>query len=1292
MSSSRPNLENYQVKERLDGDSGGSLGEAWLAVSQVSGQLVVLKHVYPHVAAAPSFAPTLQKCAELSATKGPVNDRVASVVAVHARGQDQLYIVSAYTPGCSLRNFVHHHKKIPAEYAIYLTQQILAALSALRSSGFTFHGHLHPGNIVISNDYAADGHKKIILTDYYLGIALQEYNQARNTPYAKRKTLASTVLLGDPAFLSPEQCKSATEIGEAADCYSLGMILYYLVTGIVPLANESTSSSNIIFRQIDEDPEPPRKLDPSINPEIEALILSLIGKKPAERLSLTELEANLNKCALGLMHTPRYKIQKYTDSNGSLFQYSALDRFEKDCTVLVPQIDRCVRPYEEALRRVRTAMAAMHQAALSGFRKIVDLGNSIDEHTLSEFIPYATLADVAASRAEQDTQEWTDKSLRICRRIASILSEAHSKGWLYLGLRPTSVLLRFDEGVVGGLVVKLAESETFCKTDLVAGTPGLARPEDDSPTSSRYAAPEQLSGQSSTKSDVFSLGLILCELITGSVPEPEVAPSPDKLKGVNASIDAILTKKLTGYADLSQLVWSMLDLDPQHRPSMTKVEEDLISFSDSATTQRLTLPKILGSLDLHQEPTPQVPISDRSDPTPDPLGPAAAPPKPSQSDPVSAIPDAQPKASDRHRRKVATTEDMSPGESVPSSPQFPGYKDAKIIGKGGTGVVYSAIDIVTGQLVAIKVLLSEHMQSEVQLQRFRVEHTLTTLVKHSGVVKIIGVFDDVDDKPPYIVMEFVQGDTLHQYLAQKGKLGPEEALQIAGWVTDILCSVHDAGIVHRDVKPENIILQKNASGDHSAKLLDFGIAKRLERENSTKIRGLVPTNTGAVFGTPLYMPPEQRLDSSSVTESADIFALGAILYEMLSGRRAQGEVKLRSNAYDFPKSLQMLVPDLPVQLTQFVSLMMAFEPKTRPSIHQVRTFLRAMQQLILHGYGAWLAVSFYHATTEFIRRYYVAIIVVIISCLSAGIGGTWMYSSYQKNQYNSNLADLDSKFGEQNWSYAKFQALRMLAFPGLTLEQRQYLQKIVRQAEIEETSKILFNNFNSASDAEHALAVFAAIPEVSTYKQMGTTRAAQLVEQRVSEISNDARAAAREGRCEAWQLALGKLKKFAPQSPQLRAHVAAGCKTKPAALAELSGGGSITPSVPQVAKPQPGVRPQPSVGEQRLQLARNYFVAKKYEEARRNAQLALASMSSAADQVESHLIRGRADCALLKKEGSNLPANEISLLLKDATNAASMIAQKGEHFRTEHSQLLKFCNGNGVDWSLKHEQFVLKSK
>jgi serine/threonine-protein kinase len=208
------------------------------------------------------------------------------------------------------------------------------------------------------------------------------------------------------------------------------------------------------------------------------------------------------------------------------------------------------------------------------------------------------------------------------------------------------------------------------------------------------------------------------------------------------------------------------------------------------------------------------------------------------------------------------------------------YRITAQIGKGGMGAVYEAQHTLIGKRVAVKVLLDHYARRGPVMARLEQEAKLASSIGHEHIVDITD-FGETPDGRTFVVMEYLEGESLGACLRREGQLDEERAVRIAHQVASALSAAHAKGILHRDIKPENVFLLRRKDTDF-AKVVDFGISKSLhtgEGEGSTPRL----TQTGMVLGTPLYMSPEQARGEEDLDQRIDVYALGVILYELVTG-------------------------------------------------------------------------------------------------------------------------------------------------------------------------------------------------------------------------------------------------------------------------------------------------------------------------------------------------------------------------------------------------------------------------
>lgn len=281
---------------------------------------------------------------------------------------------------------------------------------------------------------------------------------------------------------------------------------------------------------------------------------------------------------------------------------------------------------------------------------------------------------------------------------------------------------------------------------------------------------------------------------------------------------------------------------------------------------------------------------------------------------------------------------MSPVETNTQARKFlfGNYEITETTGSGGMGVVYRAIDLQLGRTVALKILRDDLRAQEHIVARFQREAEAIAALNHPNIVHVYSVGSI--GKVPYLAMEFIEGTTLGNLLCERGPIPWQEALGFAAQIADALATAHDCGIIHRDIKPGNILL------DHSGKayVTDFGIAKVLGA--TTKL-----TVDGSRLGTPQYMSPE-RCKNKEIVPASDIYSLGVLIYQAISGRlpyEANSPVELVAKITgEDPVRISEYVPDIPQNVERLLAHMLDPNPKARPQ--SART-LQALIERVLAG-------------------------------------------------------------------------------------------------------------------------------------------------------------------------------------------------------------------------------------------------------------------------------------------------------------------------------------------------------
>ena len=244
---------------------------------------------------------------------------------------------------------------------------------------------------------------------------------------------------------------------------------------------------------------------------------------------------------------------------------------------------------------------------------------------------------------------------------------------------------------------------------------------------------------------------------------------------------------------------------------------------------------------------------------------------------------------------------LAPSRRPDSLGRLGHYEVLEVLGRGGFGIVFRAFDEVLHRVVAVKVLTPQLALTSPARKRFLREARASARVRHENVVQVYAV----EESPlPHLVMEYVPGETLQQRLDRAGPLDLPEAVQVGAQIAEGLAAAHATGLVHRDVKPANVLLEPGSAP--RVKITDFGLARAADDASLTQ--------SGLVAGTPMFMAPEQAR-GERVDHRADLFSLGSVLYTVCTGRppfRANGTLAvLRRVAEDTPRPIPEVIPEVP---------------------------------------------------------------------------------------------------------------------------------------------------------------------------------------------------------------------------------------------------------------------------------------------------------------------------------------------------------------------------------------------
>ena len=276
------------------------------------------------------------------------------------------------------------------------------------------------------------------------------------------------------------------------------------------------------------------------------------------------------------------------------------------------------------------------------------------------------------------------------------------------------------------------------------------------------------------------------------------------------------------------------------------------------------------------------------------------------------------------------------------------YYVEKKIGEGGMGVVFAARHAVIERPLAIKVLKREVMRDTATIRRFIQEAKAASRIGHPNIVDVTD-FDTTPDGLTYSVMEYIAGITLGHAIRHNAPFPPYRAIRVAAQIARALGAAHDHGIVHRDLKPENVFLIDRDGRPDFVKIVDFGIAKVSPVEGSKGPLEPRLTRAGSVFGTPEYMAPEQAAGRGDTDGRVDIYALGIIMYEMLTGKVPhRGDTTVRTLAMQMLDPIEPLTkarPDLQIPPALDAVVMHALAKKREDRYQKMSELLAALEQV-----------------------------------------------------------------------------------------------------------------------------------------------------------------------------------------------------------------------------------------------------------------------------------------------------------------------------------------------------------
>src|SRR5450432_3867895 len=558
-----------------------------------------------------------------------------------------------------------------------------------------------------------------------------------------------------------------------------------------------------------------------------------------------------------------------------------------------------------------------------------DAGESAGEFYIAmELVEGKDLREIWNRCVRTRTRIPLDVALHVGREIARALAYVHSYGDLKLVHRdvaPPNILLSYF-GEVKLTDFGLARSVLKQEHTVPGVVFGRAA----------YLAPEQARGEiADARSDIYSLGVVVWELLTGHqylqlqnldaatamslVRNPRAQPPSSKAAWVTPELDAVIMRALAPareerYQNAEDMRQALADVIARLSPraDAERSAEFLRALcGDTMREEQAERERLLGeSIGLSAED-----ISDMLTPVSGHRPPAAEPaPEPETN--VWRRPGEMPAVAE----PAQSSADAPRGRTTPPRVDFTGrviegrYRILKVLGEGGMGTVYAGEHVEIGKGVAVKILHPQYSRQQDLVERFRREARAASRIGHPHIIDVTD-FGTTEDGCAYFVMEHLDGIDLADVLSHERRLDPVRAAQITIQICRALEAAHAAGVIHRDLKPENIFLVSRDGRADFVKVLDFGIARSLGQDS----RRL--TNPGIAMGTPEYMAPEQALGGLADRRS-DIYSVGALLYEMVTGTPPHGEAEEAS-------PLRKLRPDLPEELELVIMRALEADPGKR---------------------------------------------------------------------------------------------------------------------------------------------------------------------------------------------------------------------------------------------------------------------------------------------------------------------------------------------------------------------------
>jgi serine/threonine protein kinase len=560
---------------------------------------------------------------------------------------------------------------------------------------------------------------------------------------------------------------------------------------------------------------------------------------------------------LGQVIGGRYTLDRMVAAGGMGEIWAAHD--EVTSSVVAVKFVRRDRLSDDARRRLlkeARASSAVNHPAVVAVRDVVE--SEAGEPALVMELLQGESLEVRSKPIEPR------ECARLLLPVAEALAVAHAAGIVHRDLKPENIFLTtsgdvkvLDFGIAKQVFVDAETAASVgTQTGAIIGTP-------------QFMSPEQAFAERDIdhRTDIWSLGLVLYECLTGLLPTRADSLGQVLKIIVTENIPSIFDVAPNMPRDLGRLVNQMVQRQRDARPD---------SMNEVVTVLRAAV--LNSAPPSSNDVVLRVGNSDSTDAWDDTQGPSQATTGTFTED-----------STDSFLQQIAAMPDKGSAHPEPqrTGERIAHYEVAEKIGQGGMGIVYAAQDVRLHRKVALKILPVALVANEERRRRFLREARSASAVQHANVATVYDVGES--SGTVYIAMEHVEGKTLRAVLkAEGGPLKPSRGIDIATQMAKGLARAHEAGVIHRDVKPENVMI----SADGTVKILDFGLAKvsreapvlQLTESADTKETDDLASRVGRVLGTPAYMSPEQAA-GGAVDARTDVYAMGVVLHEMLGGAR-----------------------------------------------------------------------------------------------------------------------------------------------------------------------------------------------------------------------------------------------------------------------------------------------------------------------------------------------------------------------------------------------------------------------